>query len=80
MTSEPGWYPVDASTQRYWDGTQWTGHVVPMVQARSQPGLPTWAKVVLGLVAVVVVALPVLAVLVVLVVLIFAIGRVVASS
>jgi hypothetical protein len=33
--SAPGWYtdPWDASGQRYYDGTQWTGHV-------SQPGAP----------------------------------------
>jgi uncharacterized Tic20 family protein len=26
----PGWYPVDASTQRYWDGTAWTEHTAPL--------------------------------------------------
>jgi hypothetical protein len=73
MMPAPGWYPVDATTQRYWDGTRWTEHVAPLAPPPSQPGLPTWAKIVLGLVAVAL-ALPVI------VVLIFAIGSVVMRS
>ncbi len=28
-SAEPGWYPVDDLTQRYWDGSQWTEHTAP---------------------------------------------------
>ena len=33
-----GWYPVDALTQRYWDGELWTDHVAPV--APSIPPAP----------------------------------------
>lgn len=33
----PGWYPVDGTTQRYWDGRAWTNHVAPLA-ASSEPG------------------------------------------
>jgi uncharacterized Tic20 family protein len=29
----PGWYPVDQTTQRYWDGTQWTSATAPLGSA-----------------------------------------------
>ncbi len=33
-----GWYPVDDSHQRYWDGVQWTEHVHPLHPAAPQTG------------------------------------------
>ncbi len=29
MSQPAGWYPQPDGTQRYWDGSQWTSHVVP---------------------------------------------------
>jgi len=44
MSTPPaGWYPdpVMASTQRYWDGAQWTAHVAPLApSASSAPPAP----------------------------------------
>ncbi|EWS99933.1 hypothetical protein N865_19715 [Intrasporangium oryzae NRRL B-24470] len=36
--SPAGWYPTPESNQRYWDGTQWTEHVVPEPSAMTSPG------------------------------------------
>lgn len=33
----PGWYPEDATTLRYWDGTAWTEHRHPLTQ-ETNPG------------------------------------------
>ena len=33
----PGWYPVDATTQRYWDGARWTDHTAPIAAAPAGP-------------------------------------------
>lgn len=32
----PGWYPVDAMNQRYWDGRAWTEHIAPL-DAGTEP-------------------------------------------
>ena len=36
----PGWHPIqgDPSKLRYWDGTQWTGHLEWDGQQWAQPG------------------------------------------
>lgn len=31
--AQPGWYPVSPSTQRYWDGNEWTEYEAPLEQA-----------------------------------------------
>lgn len=38
----PGWYgdPWGLATHRWWDGTQWTGHVAPALSAAPAPGNP----------------------------------------
>lgn len=35
-----GWYPVDALSQRYWDGYEWTNHIAPLVTAPITPPPP----------------------------------------
>ena len=35
-----GWYPVDALTQRYWDGELWTDNVAPIAPQAAVPGPP----------------------------------------
>lgn len=62
-SSNPGWYPVDEATQRYWDGAQWTEHVAPLAAPVRSSGLPTWAKVVAGATALLI-ALPVVLVVI----------------
>lgn len=32
----PGWYPADASSLAWWDGTGWSGHVLPVAPARTE--------------------------------------------
>jgi hypothetical protein len=62
--SVPGWYPdpIDASLRRWWDGDQWTLHVsrdgktwaLPLRQVapvKRRRRLPTWAWVLLGVLA-----------------------------
>ena len=34
--AEPGWYPVDAISQRYWDGYEWTNHMAPLPRGQRQ--------------------------------------------
>jgi uncharacterized Tic20 family protein len=47
MSDEPnvpaGWYPTPDGSQRYWDGSQWTGHVAPTSPGPAVPagGAPT---------------------------------------
>ncbi|MDY7105776.1 MAG: DUF4870 domain-containing protein [Actinomycetota bacterium] len=38
QAATPGWYPVDAQHQRYWDGNTWTDHVAPLAGAAAAPG------------------------------------------
>nr|WSZ95159.1 DUF2510 domain-containing protein [Streptomyces sp. NBC_00857] len=41
MTTPPGWYPDPAvpSTERWWDGTSWTGHTRPPAGAVMPPAV-----------------------------------------
>jgi Protein of unknown function (DUF2510) len=50
-TSPPpaGWYtdPNDATTQRYWDGQQWTENRAPLEKKGAKPGVGSYIVAVL---------------------------------
>jgi len=37
--ADAGWYPVDAVSQRYWDGYEWTNHMAPLSPTGSPAGV-----------------------------------------
>jgi len=59
MTSAPGWYPEPSNPghSRYWDGQQWTDHVLPTATIgvpsawavpNDRRGLPLWGWLLIG--------------------------------
>lgn len=59
MTTNPGWFPEPSNRgqSRYWDGRQWTDHVLPTATIGApsaweaptdRPGVPIWAWLLIG--------------------------------
>ncbi|MEU1972866.1 G5 domain-containing protein [Microbacterium sp. NPDC019599] len=59
MTATPGWFPEPSNPDqsRYWDGQQWTEHVLPTATIgrvtawatpTGRPGLPIWSWLLVG--------------------------------